>query len=616
MLLLTWLVSLAASDSYRKWYREVWSRLAFAWRVTVAVAVCSWAMTTVCMAVVSPRTLHSKWYYIAAGVSLLGLTQFIFIGGPAFVALSRVLRNRGKIVLGVLATFCGFAFVTFTVWTLSLPELKGAQFSGRDMVIRAIAIVSGVFTICAAMGLLVPALLNLLEKRAFAWFVGARHIRAEKSGFLTVISLLSIMGVFVSSCALSTVTSVMGGFSQDLKRKILGNNAHIVVDTESRAPFMNYAEVLGRLRENPAVVAATPVVHGECMIASSSNLAGVIVRGVEPSSIRQVIELVNNIEVGEFAYLEHPEKLVDLPKDEVIGLGPHGEPFRKGPGFAPLDDGLDPSVRAAIAGPPVRPGLIIGRELAKTIHALVGDEVTLVSPLGDLGPMGIMPRTRKFRIAAVFYSGMYEYDATHVYATLDVAQEYFQVPGGVNVIDVKVHSAEQVEQDTDGVRALVARPELRVRDWREINKNLFSALKLEKFATFVILSIAITVASFCIICTLLLMVTEKGKEIAILKALGASDGAITKIFMIEGILIGAIGTLFGVTSGLGLCLGVKLFGLRLDPDVYYIDRLPISVSGWDFLTVAFASLTICTLSTIYPARAASRLRPVEGLRYE
>jgi lipoprotein-releasing system permease protein len=261
-----------------------------------------------------------------------------------------------------------------------------------------------------------------------------------------------------------------------------------------------------------------------------------------------------------------------------------------------------------------RPGLILGRELAKTLHVYVGDEVTLVSPLGDLGPMGIMPRTRKFRVAAVFYSGMYEYDATYVYAMMDVAQDYFQTAGKISAIEVKVEDAERADLVTPQVVEAVARADLRIRDWRDINKNLFSALKLERFATFIILSLAIMVASFCIICTLLLMVTEKGKEIAILKAIGATDGAILRTFMIEGVIIGGIGMGFGVVTSLEFCTGVSWFGLLLDPEVYYIDKLPISVNPGDFVAVAVAALTICTLATLYPAYAASRLRPVDGLR--
>jgi lipoprotein-releasing system permease protein len=273
-------------------------------------------------------------------------------------------------------------------------------------------------------------------------------------------------------------------------------------------------------------------------------------------------------------------------------------------------------VARALAGPPLRPGLVIGRELAKTLHVYVGDEVTLVSPLGDLGPMGVMPKTHKFAIAAIFYSGMYEYDATHVYTTLEEAQSYFGTPSSISAIEVKVDDADNADRLVPAIAAALSRPELRVRDWREINKNLFSALKLERIATFLILSIEIVVASFCIVCTLLLMMTEKAKEIAILKALGATDGAILRTFMTEGIIIGGIGTLLGVSTGAAMCTGLSWFGLRLDPDVYYIDRLPINVSAWDFAAVALAALTICTVATIFPAKQAAGLRPVDGLRYE
>jgi lipoprotein-releasing system permease protein len=246
----------------------------------------------------------------------------------------------------------------------------------------------------------------------------------------------------------------------------------------------------------------------------------------------------------------------------------------------------------------------------------VGAEVTLVSPLGYLGPMGVMPKTRRYRIAGIFYSGMYEYDATHVYTTLEEAQSYFGLGDKITTIEVRVEDAENADRLTRAVTEAVARPDLAIRDWREINKNLFSALKLERIATFLILSIEIIVASFCIICTLLLMMAEKSKEIAILKALGATDGTILRTFMTEGVIIGGIGTLLGVATGLALCTGLSWFGLRLDPDVYYIDRLPINVSGWDYGAVTLAALTICTVATIFPAKQAASLRPVDGLRYE
>ncbi len=551
---------------------------------------------------------------IGWGVVLAVLVVRLIAWAVSSIRGGRVTRGVWQLV----GAWLGVVFGGLTFWTFRLPILRGSAWSLKDTLIRAGAILSGVLFILTVLAAALPWLLDRLEGRRFESFVGARHVRSQKSGFLTVISVLSICGVALSSCALSSVVSVMGGFSQDLKRKILGNNAHIVIDTVSQSPWGDYEDALAKIRAVPGVTAATPVVSSEVMVASPSNLAGVIVRGIDPTSIGNVIELVNNIEVGRFEYLEDPEKLRHLGPDEVIGVGPGGEQYMKGTELPPLNDpDLDPMVRDALnTGPPLRPGLIIGRELAKTLHVYVGDEVTLVSPLGDLGPMGVMPRTKKFRIAAIFFSGMYEYDASHVYTVMDVAQDYFGMGNKISAVDVKVDEAERAELLAPQLITVLERPELRVRDWKEINKNLFSALKLERFATFIILSIAIMVASFCIICTLLLMVTEKGKEIAILKAIGASDGAILRTFMTEGVIIGAIGTVFGVATGLAVCTGLSWFGLRLDPDVYYIDRLPINVSGWDFFTVAVAALTICTLATIYPAQAASRLRPVDGLRYE
>ena len=534
------------------------------------------------------------------------------IGMPYFPPEEGSRFIRRFLRLSLIALTAVFVRLIYTVE--NLPALRGSAWNVQDAVLRASAIVTGVIVIIVLMALILPYMLDQLEGRRFTAFVAARHVRSQKSGFLTVISVLSICGVAISSCALSSVVSVMGGFSQDLKRKILGNNAHIVVDTTPGTPFADYDTALERIRKIPGVVGATPVVHGEVMASSASNLAGVIVTGIEPGSIESVIELTHNLEVGKLDYLVHPEKLTKLPPQEVIGIGPGGEQYYKGADLPGLADDIDPSVRAVILNHAERPGVILGRELAKTLHVYIGDEVTLVSPLGDLGPMGVMPRTKKFRVAAIFYSGMYEYDATYVYTMMDIAQEYFQTAEKISAIEVKVEDAERADRITPLVQAAVARDDLRVRDWREINKNLFSALKLERFATFIILSVAIMVASFCIVCTLLLMVTEKGKEIAILKAIGASDGMILRTFIIEGMIIGGIGTVFGVVTGLAVCTGLSWFGLRLDPDVYYIDKLPISVNPWDFLTVALAALTICTLSTLYPAYAASRLRPIDGLR--
>ncbi len=532
---------------------------------------------------------------------------------------------RKETTRGILQSICavmGLLFVGFTYWTQHLPLLRGSMWTVRDALVRSGAIATGVLFLVGTVVALLPWGLDRLERGPFAAYVAARHVRAKKSGFLTLISALSIFAVAIASFSLSGAISVMGGFSADLKRKILGNNAHIVVDTTSQSPWGDYEATLASVKAVPGVVAATPIVQGEVMASSASNLAGVIVHGIDPATIGDVIDLRKNIEApvkveDKLAYLANPELLRHIPADEVIGIGPGGEEYTKGPDLAPLaGEDLDPVVASVFAAPVLRPGLVIGRELAKTLHVYVGDEVTLVSPLGDLGPMGVMPKTRKFRIAGIFYSGMYEYDATHVYTTIDEAQSYFAAAGKISAIDVKVDDAENADRLTPAVTAAVGRPELRVRDWREMNKNLFSALKLERIATFLILSIEIIVASFCIVCTLLLMMTEKAKEIAILKALGATDGTILRTFMTEGIIIGGIGTVLGVSTGVAMCAGLSWFGLRLDPDVYYIDRLPINVSASDYLAVTLAALLICTVATIFPAKQAAALRPVDGLRYE
>jgi len=230
--------------------------------------------------------------------------------------------------------------------------------------------------------------------------------------------------------------------------------------------------------------------------------------------------------------------------------------------------------------------------------------------------MGLMPRSRKFRVAGIFYTGMYEYDASHAYVKLEEAQELLDLRHFVTSVDLRVSEVDKAERVTPRVATVIDRPELKVRDWKEMNRNLFSALQLEKLATFVILSIAIAVASFCIICTLLLMVTEKSKEIAIMKAMGASDRMILRLFLTEGMLIGGVWTFFGVITGFSAMYGLEVARIRLDPEVYYIERLPITVDLGDYVLIAICAFVITSIATLYPARAASQLSPVDGIRYE
>ena len=447
-------------------------------------------------------------------------------------------------------------------------------------------------------------------------FVALRHLKAKKSGVLTVFTILSMMGVLVSSCSLSVVISIMGGFGNDLKEKIVANNAHVVVDRPGGT--LEHADRLARqISKIDGVRGAMPYVTGEVMLSSQTNYNGVLLKGIDPDRIDRVIELSTHLSSGSLDLLRHPEKNTGGARVEISApRTPQRPPGRDaGPTPDPVPDGQDddPFLRPTRRDP--LPGVIIGRELAKDLRLYVGDEVSIVSPLGDLGPTGPVPKSRPFRVAAIFYSGMYEFDTKYAYVVLPVAQRFLSLGDAVTGVEASVTDIDQVDTQTDAIRRLAPR-ELRVRSWKELNQSLFSALQLEKVAMFVVLSLAILIGSFCIVATLLLMVIEKGQEIAVLKSMGATDASVMNVFMIEGLIIGVAGTTIGVCLGALVCTGLRRFGVHLDPEVYYIDKLPIHMEPVEFLAVAGAAIVMSFLATLYPARMASRQSPVEGLRHE
>jgi lipoprotein-releasing system permease protein len=617
--------------------RDGTGRLAWgAIEVIVAAVILSPVFAGIGFSNALPLARH-PWIGVVAFVTFVVLLLALVVA--YWVVVWAVWRSPGGwivgrsafVLLGTIAVASGVAFLVLVRIANHLPVTHGSHVVMKDEITRACALLTGVVFLVLVLAAMLPLLLNAMERSGFARFVGARHVRATKSGFLTIISVLSIFGVAVSSCALGSVISIMGGFGQDLKRKILANNAHVVIDTTNPAGFDEWQPVLDRVRAVPGVTAATPMITGEVMASIGSNMSGVILRGIDVDTVGGVLDLPKNIEpgLGKLEWLNDPETVAALPWSERKGVEGDdelyllGEPKRKNDVELGIKhEAPDPAVEKAAAHPivppdrPIYPTIIIGRELAKTLHLRIGSELSLVSRMGELTPAGVIPRERKFRVAAIFFSGMYEYDVSHAYISLSAARDFFDMKEAINAIQVHVQDAEKADLVQPAIVDAVGRTDLRVRDWREINKNLFSALKLERIATFIVLSLAIIVASFCILCTLLLMVTEKGREIAILKALGASDLSILRVFMVEGMIIGGIGTIFGVATGYAFCYGLSWFGVRIDPDVYYIDRLPIAVNAWDFAAVTAAALVICAISTLYPARAASKLLPVEGLRYE
>lgn len=474
-----------------------------------------------------------------------------------------------------------------------------------------------------------PIVMERLEGVNVRFLIATRHLRARKSRFLAAIALLSILAVTVSSCMLSVVLSVMGGVRNDLKQKILGNSAHVVVDRDE-ATFEGWQATLDRVRRAEGVRAASPYASGEVMVTSATNRQGAILRGIDPRTVSAVTDLDRNMRPprgqGSLDGLLHPERLLQARAQRRTSIfdtrGPRtaSNPDGGVPQGSPT--GLRDDLADALGDPEegearqVLPGVIVGRELAKSLRLYVGDELDVISPFGELGPAGVIPRTRRFRVAGVFYSGMYEYDMKHVYVTLETAQRFLGYGDAISGIEVRVRDVDRAPEVARRLAGVVGRPELRVEDWQQRNKSLFGALALEKLVMFVTLGIAILIAGFCVFGTLTLMVQEKSREVGILKAMGASDGAIVRTFLIEGTLIGGM----GATSGLGLgyltAFACEHLGIRINPEIYYIDRLPVHVDPVEFAIVGVASVLVCVIATIYPAKHASSLPPVDALRYE
>ena len=454
---------------------------------------------------------------------------------------------------------------------------------------------------------LVGPLLSMFERIGFRSMVAARHLRAKKTGFLAASSTLSILAVAVSSCMLISVLSVMGGFRADLEKKILGNHAHIVID-KVYEELDDWEPLLTRTRETEGVVGATPFLQVEVMVSSLSNRAGALLRGIDPETVSEVTDLAQNLTHGKLEYLQHPERILDSSIDTAQ--------------TGALDAMIQDAEHAAAKGLPTEtkeesmPGLIVGQELARALRLVVGDRVTVVSPRGDLGPTGPIPKTRPFRIAGIFYSGMYEYDMKHAYIDLPWHSASSAPRAGSAASRSKSKKSRTLRHSPPSSHRRSASSGLRVRDWKMMNQQLFGALALEKLAMFITLGIAILIAGFSVFGTLTLLVQEKRREVGILKAMGTSARGVIRIFVIEGLLIGAAGGLMGLGLGFVLTFAAEHFGIRMNPEVYYIDKLPVHLDPTEFAVVGAATVLVCLAATLFPAYQASRVRPVDALRYD
>lgn len=422
-------------------------------------------------------------------------------------------------------------------------------------------------------------------------FISRRYLSAKrKQIFVSIITFISIFGIFLGVAALIIVLAVMNGFEEDLRTKILGIKSHIELTTDMTGPMKDYQNVQERIANVEGVVASTPFIYSQAMIRNGNGVTGVVIRALDTQSAFKVINL-GKIKEGNIEYLNKiPQEISPNYKNEKV----------------PLE------------------GIIIGKEMARNMGIFLYDPITIISPVSIATPMGMVPRMKKFIVVGIFESGFYEYDSTLAYLSLKSCQDFLQMGDTVTGIDIKVNDIYKADSIAKNVQSKLGFP-FWAQNWMQMNKNFFSALKLEKRVMFIILSLIVLVAAFNIISALIMIVMEKSKDIAILKSMGATSRSIMKIFIYQGLIIGVIGTTLGCIAGVAIALNIqkvslfveKIFHFKILPgDVYYLSELPSKVNYGDVAIIVAGTLLICFLSTIYPSLRASKSDPAEALRYE
>ena len=406
---------------------------------------------------------------------------------------------------------------------------------------------------------------------SFESYIALRYFTAKKkSPFLSAVVFISMLGVIIGVAALVIVLGVMNGFHTQFRQKILGTSAHAIVLKYHNEPITEAEEIMPRIEQMENVAAAAPFIYSKAIIRNDERADGIAVKGIDPLAEEKVSELRRNLTLG------------------TIGL-----------------DSSD------------LPGIVLGVDLAENIRAHLGDTVLLATLQNSpLSGTGFVPKIKKFRVTGIFDSGFYEYNATLAYISIPSAQEMFQLPQALSGIALKLDNMYKAKETSEEIAKSLRYP-FRVSHWMDLNKNLFAALQLEKKTMFVILTLIIIVAAFGISGTLIMTVIRKTREIGILRSMGATSRSIMKIFMLEGAFVGSIGVGLGVVLGLILSVLLKRYEfISIPGEIYFIDKLPIELRVSDCLLVAAAALGITFLATIYPAYIASRLAPVEAMRYE
>jgi lipoprotein-releasing system permease protein len=410
-------------------------------------------------------------------------------------------------------------------------------------------------------------------------FIGLRYLRARRQEtFISLITVISVLGVMIGVMTLNVVMAVMTGFEETLRDRLLGINAHIAL-LKSGDQLSEYEELVKQVVKQEGVVAASPAIYGQVMLTSGSRVSGVVVRGVDPDRVNAVVDLQRYMKQGSIAGLKQQNSV--QVQDRTIML----------------------------------PGVIMGERLAAQLGVFVGSPIQVVSPLGSPTAIGVIPKVRRFVVTGLLNTGMSEIDSTLVFMGLADAQKFFELGDAVSNIEIRVDDVNQSREIADRIQLQLGFPYL-TEDWTRLWPNLFSALQLEKTVYFLVLLLMVLIGAFNIISTLVMVVMEKRKDIAILMSMGATRASIRKIFLLKGFIIGIVGTTLGLLLGLLVCTLIAQYRFELPKDVFLISTVPVRIYFSNFIIVTVASFIVCLLASIYPARQAAKLDPVEIIRYE
>lgn len=408
--------------------------------------------------------------------------------------------------------------------------------------------------------------------------IGWRYLTARRGeAFITIISIISILGVAIGVMVLNMVMGIMTGFETELKSKILGANAHITIKS-GFGSIEDSRDLMAKISKIDGVNSVDPYTYHQAMLRTEEKASGLLIRGVQPGGGGSNI-VSNDLVEGEGF------RSTSMKKDEDVIL----------------------------------PKIVVGRELARTFHLKLGDTVSLLSPSMSSTPFGLVPKYKRFSVSGIYSSGLIEYESSIAYVELSEAQKFFRQGESVTGVEIRVKDADNIQGILDQVKSIINSSEysqsnLLAQDWTEINKPLWEALRLEKRVYFLVLTLLIIMASFSIVSTLIMIVLEKRKDIAVLRTIGASESMIKRIFLFQGAVIGGIGTILGLILAVIGCVLLKTYGFPLDERIFNMSTVPVVIQPINFIVVGICSFLICCLATLYPAKRASSISPVEALR--